>query len=81
MRSNQPPARLAEYQRAQRRFRRIIGVLATLALIAALLQYSPYALLAERRTETLWGVLVGVVVMGIVSDRRLAAAIRRESTA
>jgi hypothetical protein len=56
-------------------------VLATLALIAALLQYSPYALLAERRTETLWGVLVGVVVMGIVSDRRLAAAIRRESTA
>ena len=68
-------------QRAHRRFRILTGLIAVLAGVTLLLQYTSHALLPAHRTDALWGVLVGVVGMGLVIDRRWAASARDDRAA
>jgi hypothetical protein len=63
-------------QRALRRFRTVTVILAVLAALLLILQYTPYALLHSNKTDTLWGLLVGIVGMGLVVDRRWTASAR-----
>lgn len=65
-------------QRARLRLRILAGLLAAFVLAAVLVQYTPYALLPQPKTVTLWGVLVGILVMALIIDRRWATAARRD---
>ncbi len=65
--------------RAHRGFRIAVGVIALLALTLLTLQYTPRALLPAAKTDSLWGVLVGVVGMSVFVEIRWAAARRERS--
>lgn len=56
-----------------RRFRVRLGVAILIALVLLALQYSRWALLPASRASALWGVLAGLVVAGVVVDRRLSS--------
>jgi predicted tellurium resistance membrane protein TerC len=62
---------------ALRRFRRITALIALMVGVLLMLQYTAYAILPVRKTDTVWGILVGVVVMGLVISARWTAATRR----
>jgi type VI protein secretion system component VasK len=66
---------------AHRRFRLIVGVLAILVAVVLALQYTAHALLPARKNDALWGVLVGIVGMGLLLDRQWTAAERRRPRA
>jgi hypothetical protein len=62
---------------AHRRFRSIVGLLVVVAAAALALQYTAHALLPAEKTDTLWGVLVGLVAMGLLVDWQWTRAARR----
>lgn len=62
---------------AHRRFRILATLIAAMALTAALLQGTRFAMLPPAKTTTLWGILAGVVVMGTLLERSWVAAERR----
>ncbi|MGZ8376962.1 MAG: hypothetical protein ACXW0Z_06935 [Gemmatirosa sp.] len=67
----------ASSRTGHRRFRLIVGVLVLLAAVVLALQHTAHALLPARKTDSLWGILVGLVGAGLLLDRQWAAAARR----
>jgi hypothetical protein len=53
-----------------RRFRIIVGTLFLIAAVLLVLQYTPYHLLPERKTSSLWGFMVGVLAMTAYAEYR-----------
>lgn len=62
----------------RRRFRMATSLIAGVALLLVILQYTPYALLPARKTDTLWGVLTGIVFMSVVIEWTWRDAARRQ---
>jgi hypothetical protein len=59
-----------------RRFRIFVGMLCVVGIVLLILQYTPYHVLPERKTSTLWGFLVGVLAMTAYAEYRWSAARR-----
>ena len=56
-----------------RRFRTIVVLIALLVVIVLALQYTQHSLLPQSKTDTLLGVLVGVIGMGLLVSYRWRA--------
>lgn len=59
-----------------RRFRIFVGTLCAIGIVLLVLQYTPYHLLPEQKTSTLWGFIVGVLAMTAYAEYRWSAARR-----
>lgn len=56
-----------------RRFRTIVILTTLLVAVILFLQYTQHSLLPQSRTAALWGVLVGVIGMGLLVSYRWRA--------
>lgn len=62
----------------RRRFRILVGLFVLAVVGAVFLQYTPYHLFPERKTDTLWGVLVGAALMTAFAEYQWTASTRRD---
>ena len=62
----------------KRWFRIFVAVLGTIVIALLSLQYTHFRILPERKTDTLWGVLVGIAAMTGFAEYRWAATNDRD---
>lgn len=64
----------------RRRYRTIIGLLGLGVISVLILQYTPYHLLPVSKTDTIWGILVGMTAMTAFAEYRWSDSVVRDRT-